>query len=65
MSADLMPGATSTITVTFTPTISDVFSTAYFRVTSAGGNELTFSCKGEAQGYDVDLSAKSVHFGEV
>ena len=60
-----MPGASTTVVVTFTPRIPDVVSCAYFRVLSTGGNELLFSCKAQAQGYDVELSAKSLHFGEV
>jgi hypothetical protein len=32
---------------------------------SDGGNELSLSVRGEAEGYAVDLSANSVHFGEV
>jgi hypothetical protein len=34
-------------------------------VVSAGGNTLKFACKGVALGFDVELSAKSMHFGEV
>jgi hypothetical protein len=34
-------------------------------VIAAGGNELSFTCSGTATGYDVELSAKSLHFGEV
>lgn len=36
-----------------------------FKVSAFGGNQIEFSCRGEADGYDVELSAKSVHFGEV
>jgi hypothetical protein len=38
MSGELMPGATSTVIVTYTPSIPDVISNAYFSVISAGGN---------------------------
>lgn len=64
-SGELGPGATSTIVVTYTPRIPEVISCAYFRVTTRGGNELKFHCKGQAAGYDVDLSSRSLHFGEV
>jgi len=30
-----------------------------------GGNELDFSVQGQANGSDVCLSSKSIHFGEV
>ena len=30
-----------------------------------GGNQIEFSCRGEADGYSVELSSKTVHFGEV
>ena len=32
---------------------------------STGGNELSFNCKAVALGFDVELSAKTLHFGEV
>jgi hypothetical protein len=51
--------------VTYTPIIPEVITCAYFKVISTGGNELTFTAKGQAEGYDVELSAKSLHFGEV
>jgi hypothetical protein len=63
--ADLAPGATSTVLVTYTPSIPDVITCAYFKVISTGGNELTFQCRGQAEGYNVEMSAKSLHFGEV
>lgn len=53
------------ITVKYTPQIPGVTSCAYFRVNSVGGNELEFNAKGQAEGYSVELSAKSIHFGEV
>jgi len=36
-----------------------------FKVSAFGGNEIQFNCKGQADGYNVELSSKSVHFGEV
>jgi hypothetical protein len=51
--------------VTYTPQIQDIITCAYFKVKSAGGYELKFACKGMAIGFDVELSVKSLHFGEV
>ena len=34
-------------------------------MSATGGNELSFNCKAVALGYDVELSAKTLHFGEV
>lgn len=45
--------------------IPGVVSCAYYKISSAAGNELQFSCKGEATGFEVELSAKSLNFGEV
>lgn len=63
--AQLLPNTTNTVTITYTPQIQDIITCAYFKVTAAGGNELRFACKGCALGFDVELSAKSMHFGEV
>jgi len=61
----LNPGQISTITMKYTPSIAGTVSCAYYKISAAGGNELEFSGKGQADGYDVELSAQSVHFGEV
>ena len=61
----LNPGQISTITLKYTPSIAGTVSCAYYKISAAGGNELEFSCKGQADGYDVQLSASSIHFGEV
>jgi len=63
--ADLLPNTSNTVVITYTPQIQDIITCAYFQVTAAGGNELKFSAKGVALGFDVELSAKSMHFGEV
>ena len=47
------------------PTIVGLFSCSQYLIKTLGGNELQFSCYGEAIGFDVQLSTKSVHFGEV
>lgn len=62
---NLSPNTSSTVTVTYTPQIQDIITCAYFKVISAGGNELSFSCKAVAVGFDVELSVKTLHFGEV
>lgn len=61
----LLPHETEKIQVTFTPTIQDIITCTYFKVVSSGGNTLNFHCKGLALGFDVELSSKSLHFGEV
>lgn len=61
----LLPHETEKIQVTYTPTIQDIATCTYFKVASAGGNTLSFHCKGMALGFDVELSSKSLHFGEV
>jgi len=43
---DLAPGATSTVIVTYTPSIPEVISCGYYKVNAQGGNELNFSCRG-------------------
>lgn len=45
--------------------MAGTISCCYYRITSDGGNELSLSCKGEAEGFSVQLSANSVQFGEV
>lgn len=62
---ELLPSQIAKVTVTYTPLIAGVKSFCLFKVSAFGGNQIEFSCRGEADGYDVDLSAKSVHFGEV
>jgi hypothetical protein len=42
-----------------------VISCTQYKIKTVGGNELEFSCTGMAQGYNVSLSVKSIHFGEV
>jgi len=34
-------------------------------IKTVGGNDLSFSCIGQASGFSVKLSVKSIHFGEV
>lgn len=43
-SGELVPGGSSTITITYTPLIQEIITCAYFKVLAAGGNELGFSC---------------------
>jgi hypothetical protein len=64
-SGEIAPGAILKVTVTYTPSIAGVKSFTLFKVAAFGGNQIEFSCKGEADGYNVELSSKTVHFGEV
>jgi len=41
------------------------FSSSHYSIQILGGNELDFSASGQANGSDVGLSSKSIHFGEV
>lgn len=59
------PNASFKITVKYVPSIVGVTSCAQYRIKTVGGNELVFSCLGYATGFNVNLSNKSVHFGEV
>ena len=63
--AHLAPQGEAKITISYTPTVAGNISCQYYRIVSDGGNELSLSVRGEAEGYAVDLSANSVHFGEV
>lgn len=63
--AQLQPNSSNTVSVTYTPRIQDITTCAYFKVSTNGGNNLSFTCRAVALGFDVELSAKSLHFGEV
>ena len=52
----LSPGQILTICLSYTPEIPGVNSRVQFRVSAFGGNEIRFSAKGLAEGYDVELS---------
>ena len=62
---EISPGQIVKVTVTYTPQIAGVSSFTLFKVVAFGGNQIQFSCRGVADGYDVQLSSKSIHFGEV
>ena len=64
-SGNLTPGARAKVTVNYTPQIAGVLSFTKFKVKSHAGNELQIVCKGQAKGYEVELSSKTVNFGEV
>jgi len=64
-SGELLPGQITKVTVTYTPSLAGVKSYCLLKVSAFGGNEIEFSCRGEADGYNVELSSKTVHFGEV
>ena len=59
------PGASTTILVTYSPTIVGQFSSRTFEVNVVGGNKLKLVCVGQSNGIDVGLSSNSIHFGEV
>ena len=61
----IMPGSSQIITVTYRPCIVGQFTSTQFSIKVQGGNELKLSVIGQANGIDVMLSNKSVHFGEV
>jgi hypothetical protein len=62
--ATLKPLGEAKITISYSPTVVGNISCQYYRIISDGGNECMLSCRGEAEGYDVALSTKSVSFGE-
>lgn len=59
------PGASFKITVKYVPSVVGLASCTQYKVKTIGGNDLSFSCIGHAEGFDVKLSANSIHFGEV
>ena len=61
----IKPGGSQEITVTYVPTIVGQFTSTQFSIKILGGNEMKLSVIGQANGIDVSLSTKSVHFGEV
>ena len=64
-SGEVAPSQIIKVTVTYTPQIAGVKSCTMFKVSAFGGNEIEFSCKGQADGYDVALSSTTIQFGEV
>jgi hypothetical protein len=42
-----------------------LISVIHYKIVCIGGNELFFSCSGEAIGFDIALSSYSINFGEV
>ena len=61
----IKPGGSQQITVTYCPSIVGQFTSTQFSIKILGGNEMKLSVIGQANGIDVSLSSKSVHFGEV
>lgn len=59
------PGGVFEITVKYIPSIVGSISCTRYSIKTVGGNQLTFSCTGEATGFKVGLSSQSIHFGEV
>lgn len=59
------PGCSFKITVKYVPSIVGITTCTQYRIKTVGGNDLNFSCVGHAEGFNVSLSVKSIHFGEV
>ena len=64
-SGTVPPNSSFIITVKYVPGIVGVTSCSNYQVTVLGGNSHEFTLKGYAEGYDVSLSNRSIHFGEV
>jgi hypothetical protein len=64
-SEEIFPSKQFDIKIKYTPTLADVKSITHYRVVVKGGNEVNFTSQGLSLGYDVKLSSKSIHFGEV
>ena len=64
-SGEIKPSNSSKITVTYAPNIVGQYTNSQFIIKVLGGNEMKLCCLGQANGNDVCLSNKSVHFGEV
>lgn len=62
---EIQPKQAFTLKVTYTPSVADLISVQHYKVTIPGGNEIVFACTGTAVGYDVQLSANSINFGEI
>ncbi len=56
------PNAAFSITAKFVPTVVGLVSCTAFKIRTVGGNELQFSCVGCANGFNVYLSNRSVHW---
>lgn len=61
----IKPGGSAKVTVTFGPSIVGQYSCTHYSVKVLGGNELNVTALGQANGIDVYLSSRSIHFGEV
>ena len=59
------PGEMMQVNVTYRPKIANCQESAKYRLWCDSGNKLTLHAQGNAVGFDVNLSAKSINFGEV
>lgn len=59
------PKAAFSIEVKYVPTLVGTFSCSQYKISVRGGNTLDLTCQGIAKGFDVSLSSKTIHFGEV
>lgn len=62
---EIPPGELFSLKVTYKPKVAGVMSSAKYRVWAKSGNKVNLSATGFGTGYDVDLSARSINFGEV
>ena len=60
-----MPGGFHEISITYAPSIVGMYTNAQYLIKTLGGNELKLQCMGQADGTEISLSSKSIHFGEV
>ena len=59
------PNASFKVSVKYVPQIVGMVSCTQYKIKTIGGNDLHFSCYGQTTGFNVTLSVKSMHFGEV
>jgi hypothetical protein len=64
-SGEIPSKSTFLIKVTYDPKIAFLDSVSHYQVICKGGNTVDFELKGSATGYDVQLSTKSIDFGEI
>lgn len=63
--AEIPAKSTFLIKCIYEPKIAFLDSVSHFTIECLGGNTLDFECKGSAAGYDVQLSTKTLDFGDV
>lgn len=61
----LQPNSYSVLQVAFSPKSTGTFSCQTFALSTAGGNQVTFTCQGTAVGPQLQLSSRVYSFGNV